>query len=171
MCIGYMQTLCWFTGFPGSSVVKNTPDNAGDPSSIPGSGRSPEEGNGNPLQYSCLEKSHKQRSQEGYSLWGRRVWHNWTTEHKHAVLYEGLHSQILVSVGFWSQTPRIQGTTVSNTWPYIYVLNFLFEIISKLQKSCSNNTKNPHTVFIQINQILTLIHMCYIIHSLFIYNC
>ena len=73
--------------------------------------------------------------------------------------------------GFWSQTPRIQGTTVSNTWPYIYVLNFLFEIISKLQKSCSNNTKNPHTVFIQINQILTLIHMCYIIHSLFIYNC
>ena len=31
--------------------------NAGDPGSIPGLGRSPEEGNGNPLQYSCLENS------------------------------------------------------------------------------------------------------------------
>ena len=37
------------------SVVKNLPAKAGDWGSIPGSGRSPEEGNGNPLQYSCLE--------------------------------------------------------------------------------------------------------------------
>ena len=42
-------------GFPGGSVVKNPPANAGDVGSIPGSGRSPGEGNGNPLQYSCLE--------------------------------------------------------------------------------------------------------------------
>ena len=41
--------------FPGGSVVKNLPANAGDVISIPGSGRSPGEGNGNPLQYSCLE--------------------------------------------------------------------------------------------------------------------
>ena len=40
---------------PGGSVVKNPPANAGDTGSIPGSGRSPGEGNGNPLQYSCLE--------------------------------------------------------------------------------------------------------------------
>ena len=40
--------------FPGGSVVKNPPANAGDMGSIPGSGRSPEEGNGDPLQYSCL---------------------------------------------------------------------------------------------------------------------
>jgi len=41
-------------GFPGGSVVKNPPANAGDAGdtgSIPGSGRSPGEGNGNPLQY------------------------------------------------------------------------------------------------------------------------
>jgi len=38
----------------GGSVVKNPPANAGDTVSISGSGRSPEEGNGNPLQYSCL---------------------------------------------------------------------------------------------------------------------
>ena len=36
-------------GFPGGSVVKNPTSNAGDVSSIPGSGRSPGEGNGNPL--------------------------------------------------------------------------------------------------------------------------
>ena len=38
-----------------SSVVKNSPANAGDVNSIPGLGRSPGEGDGNPLQYSCLE--------------------------------------------------------------------------------------------------------------------
>jgi len=37
-------------------MVKNLPANAGDAGSIPGSGRSPGEGNGNPFQYSCLGK-------------------------------------------------------------------------------------------------------------------
>ena len=41
-------------GFPGDSVVKNSPANAGDVGSISGLGRSPGEGNGNPLQYSHL---------------------------------------------------------------------------------------------------------------------
>ena len=41
-------------GFPGGSVVKKVPANAGDMGSIPGLGRSPEEGNGNPIQYYCL---------------------------------------------------------------------------------------------------------------------
>ena len=41
--------------FPGSSDGKASVYNAGDPGSIPGSGRSPGEGNGNPLQDSCLE--------------------------------------------------------------------------------------------------------------------
>ena len=43
----------WY--FTGGSEVKESACNAGDPSSIPGSGRSPGEGNGNPIQYSCLE--------------------------------------------------------------------------------------------------------------------
>ena len=42
------------TGFPGGLVVKNPPANARDMGSIPGLGRSLGEGNGNPLQYSCL---------------------------------------------------------------------------------------------------------------------
>ena len=44
-------------GFPGGAVVKNSPVNAGDTDSIPGLGRSPGVGNGNPLQYSCLENA------------------------------------------------------------------------------------------------------------------
>ena len=41
-------------GFEGGPVVKNLPANAGDAGSVPGLGRSPAGGNGNPLQYSCL---------------------------------------------------------------------------------------------------------------------
>ena len=47
--------LTHIDGFPGGSEVKSSVCNAGDLGSIPGSGRSPGEGNGNPLQYSCLE--------------------------------------------------------------------------------------------------------------------
>ena len=48
-------TSYWIEGFPGGSEVKASPCNAGDPSWIPGLGRSPGEGNGNLLQYSCLK--------------------------------------------------------------------------------------------------------------------
>jgi len=44
-------------GFPGDSVVKRSACQAGNMDSIPGSGRSPGGGHGNPLQFSCLEKS------------------------------------------------------------------------------------------------------------------
>ena len=45
----------YLMGFPGGSEVKVSACNVGDLGLIPGSGRSPGEGNGNPLQYSCLE--------------------------------------------------------------------------------------------------------------------
>ena len=57
-------------------MVKNPPANAGDirdVGSIPGLGRSPGAGHGNPLQYSCLENPHGQRSLTDYNPWGRRV--------------------------------------------------------------------------------------------------
>ena len=54
-------------GFPGSSAGKESACNAGDSSSIPGSGRSLEERIGYPLQYSCLENS---IDREAYSPWG-----------------------------------------------------------------------------------------------------
>ena len=59
-------------GFPGGSVEENLSANTGDMGSVPGLRRSPGEGNGNPLQYSCLEKSHGQRSLAGYSPWGHK---------------------------------------------------------------------------------------------------
>ena len=49
-------------GFPGGSVVKNRSANARDMSSIPELGGSPGGGNGNPLQYSCLENSMNRRA-------------------------------------------------------------------------------------------------------------
>ena len=52
-----MLDLGYQKGFPGDSDVKLSACNVGDPGSIPGSGRSPGEGNGNPFQYSCLENS------------------------------------------------------------------------------------------------------------------
>ena len=55
-------------GFPGGSVVKNPPTDAGDVALIAGPGRSPEEENDNPLQYSCLE-----------NLMDRGAW--WATVH------------------------------------------------------------------------------------------
>ena len=59
-------------GFPGSTVVKNPPANARDTrdaGSTPGSRRYPGEGNGNPFQYSCLEKNPWTESLVGYSSW------------------------------------------------------------------------------------------------------
>ena len=50
-------------------MVKNPPANVGDVGLIPGLGGSPREGNGNPLQYSCVGNP-GQRSQAGYCPWG-----------------------------------------------------------------------------------------------------
>ena len=51
----YLLISYLISGFPGGSDGKASACNAGDPGSIPGLGRSPGEGNGNPLQHSCLE--------------------------------------------------------------------------------------------------------------------
>ena len=53
--LGWEDPLERFLVFPGGSVGKESPCNAEDLGSIPGLGRSPGEGNGKPLQYSCLE--------------------------------------------------------------------------------------------------------------------
>ena len=70
-------------GFPGGSVSKESACNAGHLGSIPGLGRSPGGGNGNPLQYSCLENPHGERSLMGYSSWG----------HKESVMTDRLSTQ------------------------------------------------------------------------------
>ena len=56
-------------GFPGSLDSKKSACSAKDLGSIPGLGRSPREGNGYPLQYSCLENSMDRQSLAGYGPW------------------------------------------------------------------------------------------------------
>ena len=69
-------------GFLGGSDGKESACSAGDLGWIPGLGRFAGGGHGNPLQYSCLESPHGQRSLSGYSPWGsQRVGHNWATKH------------------------------------------------------------------------------------------
>ena len=71
------ELWCWM-------LVVTLPVNARDMRDagwIPGSGRSPEGGHGNPFQYSCLQNPHCQRSLAGYSSWSRKVGHDWATKY------------------------------------------------------------------------------------------
>ena len=70
-------------GFPVDSDGKESACNVGDPGLIPGSGRSPGEGNGNPLQYSCLENSMDRGIEEPsrlQSMGSQRVGHKGATD-------------------------------------------------------------------------------------------
>ena len=58
----YLPLVVLTAGFHGGLDGKESVCNVGDPGSIPGLGRCPGEGNGNPLQYSCLEKSMDRRT-------------------------------------------------------------------------------------------------------------
>ena len=64
-CVCVSVSIC--VGFPGGPDGKESVCNVGDLGLIPGLGRSPGGGHGNPLQYSCLENPQGQRSLEGYS--------------------------------------------------------------------------------------------------------
>ena len=59
-------------GLPGGSDGKESVCSAGDLGLIPGLGRSPEGGHGNPLHYSCLKNPIGKRSLAGYSPWGHK---------------------------------------------------------------------------------------------------
>ena len=73
------------SGFPGGSDGKAPACNAEDPGSIPGSWRSPGEGNGNPLQYSCLENSMGRGAWQAAVHRVAKVRHDWVTNtcHRH----------------------------------------------------------------------------------------
>jgi len=86
-------------GLHGGQILKESSCNADNPGSIPGSGRSPGEGNGNPLQYSCLEnpmdgESHGQGILAGYSPRG----------HKESDTTKGLTLSL-----FWMLLRRLKG--------------------------------------------------------------
>ena len=81
---------CLHMGFPCDLVVRNPPASGGDSGSIPGSGRSPGEGNGNPLQYSCLENPMDRGASWATVHGSQRVRHDRATEHHHQTPHSGL---------------------------------------------------------------------------------
>ena len=76
-------------GFPGGARVKNLPAYAGDirdADSIPGGGRSPAGGNGNPFQYSCQENPiDRGPCRAKQSMGSQTIGHNWVSEHINGV--------------------------------------------------------------------------------------
>ena len=81
-----MCVFSYILGFPGGSDDKESAYNAGDLDLIPGLGRSLGGGHDNPLQYSCLENRHRQRSLADYSSWGHKeIRHDWVTKHTYVL--------------------------------------------------------------------------------------
>ena len=68
----WIGTFVMYQEFPGGSDSKESSCNMGDLGLIPGLGRSPAEGHGNPLLYSCLENLQGQRGLAGYSPWSSK---------------------------------------------------------------------------------------------------
>ena len=86
--------------FPGGSDGKASACNAGDLGSIPGSGRSPGEGNGNPLQYSCLENPMDRGALQATVHGIARIGHNLTTKPplNHHLFYIDLVTSNIVEI-------------------------------------------------------------------------
>ena len=100
-----------FLGFPGGSAGKESACSAGDLGSIPGSGRSPGGGHGNPLQYSCLENPFGERSMMGYSPRG--------CKESDTMEWLSTSGLILWETEYWHQKVGTQVLTLSmiGTWP------------------------------------------------------
>ena len=92
-------------GFPGGSAVKNLPASVGDTGSIRGSERSPGAGNGNPLQYSCLENPMEEEPGVLQSLGWHRVGHD-----QERTQHEG---RPLSHKAFTHLKPRLQQNLIS----------------------------------------------------------
>ena len=117
--------------FPGGSGSKASAYDVGDMGSIPGSGRSPGEGNGNPLQYSCPEKSHGQRSLVGYSPWDGKELD--MTEQLHSLTHRtswlgvshlsaGQSGHVLISV---TEEKEQEGKNISAIAGFAFTIAFL----------------------------------------------
>ena len=97
-CFLLLKNACWeiwssklHMDFPGDSIGKESACSVGDVGLIPGLGRSPGGGHGNPLQYSCLENPTDRGSWRAIqSMWSQRVRHNWATKHSTEAWYPNL---------------------------------------------------------------------------------
>ena len=116
-------------GIPGSTVVKNLSDNAGnarDVSSIPGLRRSLGAGNGNPLQYFLRGKFCGQKM-AGYSPWDRRVGHDWgcvhTRMHTHTYTHRRYQDSDIKQRDLYSHSWY---NYTQNNWTHFVFLPFCF---------------------------------------------
>ena len=93
--------VCIYMVFPGVSVVKNPLANAGDTGLIPGLGRCPGEGNGNPFQYSCLGNPMDRGAGGLQSMGSQRVRHDLATkqqQHAYTRIHTHTHTHTVGSV-------------------------------------------------------------------------
>ena len=81
----------------GGSDGEESACNARDPGSISGSGRSPGEGQGNPLQYSCLEHSVVRGALAGYSPWSHEESDKTENTHIHKYCYDLCYGSLLIN--------------------------------------------------------------------------
>ena len=112
-----------FLSFSGGSDSKESTCNAGDLDSVPGLGRSPGGGHGNPLQYSCLEDPYGQRNLAGYSPWGLKEAHTLPSS-KIASMFLGICFYVFRYFGIWYPTSWCQNWYLSS-WVVITKYHWL----------------------------------------------
>ena len=144
-----------FWGFSGGSVVNNPSANAGDVGSIR-LGRSPGEGDGNPLQCSCLEKSCRQRSLPSYSTWGHK---ELATEHMPGVLTFAFY--------YWLLIPLLPGLSAVNPRCYAILPVNIPVKISKGKKKRLNI--NHYTINMITPKILRI--TSFVFSFIFTFDC
>ena len=152
MCCGFGQMhndLCaslW--SFPGGSGMKTPPANAGDTGLIPGWGRSPGGGNGNLLQYSCLENP-----MDRGAWWAtvHRVRHDWATEHNNITQRSFTAPRPLCSIHsltstdfFFNCLHSFAFSRTSYSWNYTVFSDWLSSLSSNMplgfRNTCSHDT-------------------------------
>ena len=101
--IWFITNRYWISDFPGGSVIKNMPASTRDIGSIPGSGRSPREGNGSTLQNSCLGNPMDGGVRRATVLGLQRVGHDLVTKQQH--WFTTLNKLICTALRFYFYVP------------------------------------------------------------------
>ena len=144
---------------PGGSAAKNLPANAGEAGSIPGSGRSPGEGNGNPLQDSCLENP-MDRGAWHAIVYGTEKSQTWLKQQYHPDNSEqSLHLKSVASISFKFPLPY-NATDVHvpeiRIWIWIWLRGQHFSDYQRNIKVTLN--KEKYTIF--LTELILLVNLC-----------
>ena len=130
----YMYIYIYIYSFPRSSVSKESVCHAGDPDLIPGLGRSPGEGNGNLLQYGCLENPMDRGAWQAIVCGVARVRHNLATKPSPPYVYIYMTWKVFSSVA--QSCPTLCDSTT--IYIYIYMTCKVFSSVqfSSVTQSC-----------------------------------